>query len=263
MQYACLTPCPVDFLACICRRAPTVTTHLQQTPVIGQTAYLIIGNTWSTVAAKALKMHRITVPPWSGLINSRRQSMITTVFLFFVINCAALLNHVQRSSTLKPALIACSLILLCWTHTVWLALFLSRGLSERITMLMSVRLLVMETLASSNMAGMPLIKLIGKPTGSGCLACSITSAHSFTLLHFIFSCSFHSSSKSPQLFSKSWAKPRYTSRTLTLVLRNLLFSIMTPWLFPRLRSIVCTWVCVCHIIHYLLAFSSHSLWARI
>lgn len=24
MQYACLTLCPVDFLACICRRAPTV-----------------------------------------------------------------------------------------------------------------------------------------------------------------------------------------------------------------------------------------------
>lgn len=45
MQYACLTLCPVDFLACICRQAPTVTTHLQQTPVIGQTAYLIIGST--------------------------------------------------------------------------------------------------------------------------------------------------------------------------------------------------------------------------
>lgn len=190
MQYACFTLCPVDFLACSCRRAPTATTRLQQTPVIGQTAYLIIGSTWSTVSAKALKMHRINIPRWLGLINSRRQSMITTVFGGFFINCAALLNHAQRSSTLKPALIARSLILLCWTHSVWLALFLSRGLSERITMLMSVRLLVMETLASNNMAGMPLIKLIGKPTGSGCLACSITSAHS--LLSFISS--FHAPS---------------------------------------------------------------------
>lgn len=45
------------------------------------------------------------------------------------------------------------------------------------------RLLVTETLASSDMAAIPLIKLIGKSTG--CLADYITSAHSSPPPHFI------------------------------------------------------------------------------
>lgn len=60
---------------------------------------------------------------------------------------------------------------------------LVRRLSGRITALMSVRLLLMEALASSNMADMPLINLIGK--SFGCLACCITSAHPSPHLHSI------------------------------------------------------------------------------
>lgn len=81
------------------------------------------------------------------LINSKSQ-------IYELINCLA-----QNSTTLILALAVHSVILLYWTDRPLLV----RRVSGRITMLMSVRQLVMEALASSNMAHMPLINVIENP----------------------------------------------------------------------------------------------------
>lgn len=114
----------------------------------------------------------------------------------------------------------------------------------------------MEALASSNMADMPLINLIGKSTG--CLACCITSAHpSVSLLKPSVS-SVTALSRCQNNFPSLEQNLAIGLQPRSPVLHNLLFSLRIHGFFPQLRSIMCVCVCVWHdfVPHYSLALSS-------
>lgn len=120
---------------------------------------------------------------------------------------------------------------------------------------MSVRLLVMEALASSNMADMPLINLIGKSTG--CLACCMTSAHPSDSLLKPSVSSVTGLSRCQNNFPSLEQNLAIGLQTRSPVLHNLLFSLRIHGFFPPAKiNNVC--VCVWRYFepHYSLALSS-------
>lgn len=150
------------------------------------------------------------------LKNSRNQ-------IYGLINCVAPVNCGVR--TPPPH----SVILLCWTDSLARPP-LVRWLFGRITTLMSVRLLVMEALASSNMADMPLINLIGKSTG--CLACCITSAHPSDSLLKPSVSSVTGLSRCQNNFPSLEQNLAINLQPRSAVLHNLLFSLRIHGFFP-------------------------------
>lgn len=99
----------------------------------------------------------------------------------------------------------------------------------------------MEALASSNMADMPLINLIGKSTG--CLACCMTSAHPSDSLLKPSVSSVTGLSRCQNNFPSLEQNLAIGLQTRSPVLHNLLFSLRIHGFFPQLRSIMCVYVC--------------------